>query len=170
MYVFRFTLALALMPALLLGCSSETQPSAPEGDSSNNTWRLEEAPADPMNVAEAKAAAVPGESIIVVGKIGGRLDPITPESGLFIIMDTSIASCDELPGDNCATPWDYCCETPGDIAANAATVQLRDEAGQPISLGEEDLSPLDRVVVVGTIAPGATDESLIIHATGLVTP
>lgn len=169
MHVSRFAFALLLTPTLLIGCSSETPPAATDTETAS-TWRLAETPADPMSVAEAKAAAVPGEPITVLGKIGGRMSPITPESGLFVIMDLSVPSCDEIPGDSCPTPWDYCCEPSGDIAANAATVQLRDEAGQPIALNEQDLKPLDHVVVVGTVAEGTTEASLVVHATGIATP
>ena len=168
MYLSRWMPALALTSASLFGCS----PQAPSESSTENasSWRLDQAPANPMSVVEAKTTAEPGASVTVEGKIGGRLNPITPESGLFVIVDTSVSSCDELPGDSCPTPWDYCCETPGDIAAHAATVQLRDASGQPIALTEEALAPLDRVVVAGTVAPSTTGVSLVIHASEIFVP
>jgi hypothetical protein len=164
----RSAAAFLLTAALLSGCSSEPadEVSADRADA----WRLAAAPADAMSVLEAKAAATPGEPITLTGKIGGRLDPITPASGLFVLMDTSLPSCDELPGDTCPTPWDYCCEASGDVARHAATIQLRDSAGDPIALAADDLSPLDRVTVVGTVAPAASDSTLIVHATGVAVP
>jgi hypothetical protein len=84
-------------------------------------------------------------------------------------MDLAIPSCADNPDDSCPVPWDYCCETPETITANAATVQIVDADGQPIS-GDptaHGLAPLDEIMVVGTVGPRPNESVLTIRATGI---
>jgi hypothetical protein len=42
----------------------------------------------------------------------------------------SIKTCDKLPGDNCPTPWDACCEDRKKLLDGSITVRLLDDQGQ----------------------------------------
>ena len=162
----------ALFAALLTtGCGEEDKVSAPGVSIDDIDWLLDSAPSGAVDVAAVKASAAEGDRVVVRGQIGGRKEPISGESGVFIIMDPAVPACSDIPGDMCTTPWDYCCETPQSITANAATIQLRDELGIPISFGSDALTPLDTVVVSGTVGPRPNNETLVIYAYGVyVTP
>lgn len=163
-------MTLACLAAVLtLGCGESNTPSA---DSTTPTgWKLDTAPDAAAKIADAKASAKEGDTIALHGRIGGRMEPITLASGLFVMVDPAVPACSDIPDDRCPTPWDYCCEPPESLAANSATVQLRDAEGRPIVLADGDLSPLDKVIVVGTVAPRPNAQTLIVHATGVyVTP
>jgi hypothetical protein len=89
---------------------------------------------------------------------------------VFTLVDARMKSCDqteEMPG--CKTPWDYCCDDPSDIAANAATVRVEDAGGQVLKTGLDGvngLKPLASVTVVGTVAQ-AEGPNLVVRAEGI---
>lgn len=163
------------------GCTkSESQSSGNSGSNGGDTvsadkaaWLLASAPqGDVMSVAQAKADATEGQTIMVLGRIGGRMEPLSSDSAVFVIVDMEILHCGQMgEKDHCPTPWDYCCEPPDNLAANSATVQLVNaEAGDaledvdPIAAG---LEPLDEVIIVGTVGPRPSPEVLTIQATGV---
>ena len=47
----------------------------------------------------------------LVGRIGGEEEPMIEGLAAFTIVDPSLKACSDIPGDNCETPWDYCCES-----------------------------------------------------------
>jgi len=159
----------------LAACSQEDAPTADGTPAQATTAQLpagvmlEQAPANAMPVAQVKASAAEGDAVTVVGRIGGRRQPMTQGRAAFIIMDNNVPSCADNPDDNCPTPWDYCCETPDTIAANSASIQIVDDQGNPIAidLAAAGFSPLDEVVVVGTVAERPSDAVLIIKATNI---
>jgi len=166
-----FTLASFTLATLLLtGCketstaelNTTTEPAAA-------TWLLASAPEDAKSVSEAKASAKEGEQIVLRGRIGGRLEPLTEGSPVFTMMDLAVPACGTEPDDHCRTPWDYCCETPETITANSATVQIMDAHGHPISESPtaRGLAALDEVIVVGTVAARPSENVLTIQATGI---
>lgn len=171
-----FVAAVAL--AALAGCeqsSTETggtttgAASGSAAGAASPAWLLTSAPADTVDVSAAKASASEGDQIAVRGRIGGRSDPMSADSAVFVVMDPAIPSCADNPGDTCATPWDYCCEPQEVITANAATIQLVGEDGAPlaIDLRKHGIEPLDEVIAVGTVAARPSEQTLIIKATGL---
>ena len=168
--------------AILAACDSGRSPQpaarAPAGSGGTGAaapaWLLAQAPADAVGVAAVKAGAKEGDTVTIRGRIGGRADPMTPGSPIFVIMDPSIPSCRDNPEDRCATPWDYCCETPETKAANNATIQVVDASGAPItdSLEAAGFAPLDEVIAVGVVGPRPDPSVLVVRATALhrVTP
>ena len=154
---------------LVAGCGEAESPTTTTTTETTTptVWKLDAMPRGAVDVVQAKADAKEGDQIAVVGRIGGRSEPITAESGLFVIMDPAIPSCADNPDDKCAKPWDYCCETPETIAKNGATIQLRDAEGNAIALAEGELEPLSRVAVVGTVAPRPNSDTLIVYASGV---
>lgn len=165
--LLKIAFALAL-PLMLAGCGDQADASADAAATPATDWRLDAPPADAVDVRTAKADATDGQTIALRGRIGGRIKPISPDAGLFILMDKALPSCADM-GHGCPTPWDYCCEAPETISTNAVTVQLRDATGQPIPLQPDELSPLEEVVVVGTVAPRPNPQTLVLHATGVYT-
>ena len=161
MHTFR-TAALLLIGFALMGCGQAGETTAPPA-----SWLLTEAPAGAQGVAAVKAKAKEGDRVTVRGKIGGRLEPLSPDSGLFVMMDPAVPSCTDNSNDACPTPWDYCCEPPETIAATAATVQVRDANGDSVTFSEGQLKNLDEVIVVGTVAPRPNADTLVVLAEGV---
>lgn len=160
---------LALVGLVVTGCGgndAEEQAAAPEAEP---TYLLTAEPADGVSVSAAKATAQEGDEVVVRARIGGRMAPISEESGVFTVMDLEIPHCGQNKGDACPTPWDYCCETPETIKAHSATVQLIGADGTPIdhSPADDGLAPLDEVVLVGTVGPRPTEDVLTVRATGV---
>lgn len=170
----RFAAALLAMTALLTACGDDGSPQPGPASSSPNDWVLDSEPSDAVDVKQAKASAEAGDSIVLRARIGGRIQPISDDSAVFTVMDMNVPHCGMIEGDGCPTPWDYCCEAPETIRANAATVQLVDAEGNAaaISPTAAGLAPLDEVVIVGTVGPRPTPDVLTVKAMGFypVTP
>jgi hypothetical protein len=131
---------------------------------------LTEAPADAVDVVQAKSTAQAGDKVVVRGLIGGRRDPFVAERAIFQLVDTSLPTCKEKHGDGCPTPWDYCCEPKDQITAKSATVQLADAGGKPLAMGlngKGGLEPMARIVVRGVVAEKPNDAVMIINADGI---
>ncbi|MFG0257146.1 MAG: hypothetical protein ACF8GE_04515 [Phycisphaerales bacterium JB043] len=160
---------LSVTTALLSACGGSD--SAPKAGAEHETpsWMLASSPPDAQNVNDAKASAQEGDIIVLRGRIGGRTEPITPESPVFTIVDLSLPHCGEMEADSCSTPWDYCCELPETIAANAATVQVVDEHNRPVAsnLLSYGFSPLDEVIIIGRAGSRPNRTVLTIQATGV---
>ena len=72
-----------------------------------------------------------------------------------MVADRSLRSCDEIPGDTCSKPWDYCCESPESKKANMATIQFTGADGKPLKVGAQSaggLEPLGLVVIEGVVS------------------
>ncbi len=168
---FALLALVGLAPLTLTACEKPApSASATTGiDPEPIAWLLTDAPADPVTVADIKPTAAEGDAVVLRARIGGRKDPITPGAGVFVVMDPTVPSCDQIPGDSCPTPWDYCCEPRDSLIANSATVQLVDAEGRPIAadLAAAGLGPLDEIVIVGTVAERASPQALMIRATGV---
>ena len=131
---------------------------------------LTAAPAESKGVAAAKSGAKVGDAVVLRGKIGGSKEPFVSGRAVFTIMDLELPSCADNPDDKCPTPWDYCCETSATIAANAATIQVVDQAGAVVKAdmkGAPGLKPLSEVIVVGTVAQTDQNGTLVINASGI---
>ena len=167
LFVSSFVSSVLLVALLTTGCGEEEKTSSPKISVDHTSWLLDSAPPGAIDVAAVKASAAESDTVVVRGRIGGRKQPISADSGIFILIDPSLLACSELPEDTCATPWDYCCETPESITTNAATIQLRDQSGKSISFDSGVLTPLDTVIVTGTVAPRPNNETLVIYASGV---
>lgn len=167
------TTALTAAALLSLAACSESS-NAPQADAGASTpsdqpaahaWVLADAPRGDVSVTQAKSTAAEGERIVVRGRIGGRHEPMSAESPVFTIVDLDLEYCGQhTDDDHCNTPWDYCCETPGTITTNSATVQVQ---GEGVDLVGAGLKPLDEVVLIGTVGPRPDERVLTILATGL---
>ena len=98
------------------------------------------------------------------------MEPLAPNRAILTLLDSSVKTCDQMPGDSCKTPWDACCEPPETIQANTATIQIVDADGKPLKTtlrGANGIEPLKEVTVVGKVKEAGGANTLVIDATGL---
>jgi len=164
--------ALCLFLAGSLGAcgeSADKQAAAPEKAEKSPAWLLASLPSNAVDVAKLKSEAKEGDKVVLRGKIGGRMEPMSDDLAAFVVMDNAIPSCADMEEDHCPTPWDYFGETPDSITTNLATVQVVGEDGMPLTLDltEYGFEPLDEVVVIGVVGPRPSDEVLTVNAMGV---
>lgn len=127
-----------------------------------------------LSPSEARSRVKTGDRVTLIGRVGGSVKPFVDGRAIMTIVDSSLPSCADRPGDNCARPWDYCCETRQEIAARSATIQVVDERGAPLRVdlkgvgGERDgidygIRELSEVTVEGTVA-AVGDRVLVLSA------
>ncbi|MEO1130823.1 MAG: hypothetical protein AAFX05_14110 [Planctomycetota bacterium] len=168
-------LAVCTTAALLTGCSEsssdapspQTAPTQTTAPQQAPQWMITDMPSDILDVGWAKASVSEGDTVTLKGRIGGRVDPMSTDMAVFIIVDSAVPSCHDKAHDSCPTPWDYCCEPRDSLMANNATIQLVGDDGAPlaIDLQQHGFQPLDEVVIQGTVAPRPSDAVLIVKAT-----
>jgi hypothetical protein len=156
------TLALTLVAAALMTACGKSGDTTTETTTSEaalpSTLFVATAPADAVPLAQAKAAAAPGERIVFEAKVGGRKEAFVAQRAVFFVVDGALKSCTDLHPGTCATPWDYCCEPPDSLTANMATVQIVGDDGRPLAVSLDDnLEPLSTVVIAGTV--GTIDDA-----------
>jgi hypothetical protein len=149
------TLACTALP--MLGASQSTPPGdVPKQDPKIPASAfVTEAPKDAKDVAALKKSAKKGDTVVLRAKVGGRSEPFVKNRAIFMVADRSIRSCDEIPGDTCTRPWDYCCESPESKKANLATVQFTGADGKALKVGAQSvggLEPLKLVVIEGVVS------------------
>ncbi len=127
-------------------------------------------PDNVMALGAVKQDAAIGDEVVFEGRIGGRGEPFVDGRATFLIADSSLKICSEIPGDTCKKPWDYCCEPRDNLLANTATVQIVDGEGNPLKLslkGEQGLTETATVVVTGKVTAKDAAGTFVIDATGL---
>lgn len=162
---------LAIALTALVSCekheSTATTPTAP------NTSALEayftEAPiADPQAIHIARATAKPGDAIILKGLIMGREKVFVDGRASFLLGDREkLTPCNEMPDDECPTPWDACCDSKEAKRVGIASIQIVDADGRVLTgglKGVKGLKELSAVTVSGTVAESSTEENLIVNA------
>jgi hypothetical protein len=130
----------------ILGCGSRTS------DSRANELLFAQAPAGAVDVLTLRSDAQDKQDVIVVGRVGGRKDPWVKGMAAFPIVDRTLRPCNEIPGDACPTPWDYCCES--NLPDATVLVRLVDESGSTIKKDPRELlglKELQTVVVQGKV-------------------
>ncbi len=172
--LLTLTLAIACA-AVFIGCDADdapatAQPAAGEAAASlpANLF-LAKAPDGAVELAAAKKSAKPGDEIIVRGRIAGAPEPLAPNRAILTLLDGSVKTCNQMPGDACTTPWDACCEPRESLQANTATIQIVDAAGKPLKTtlrGVNGIEPLKELIIVGQVKEGGGGAStLVINAT-----
>ncbi len=137
---------------------------APEGEQ----YVLGDAPAEFLNVIEARETTKNEDEVVVFGQIGGSHEPWVEGRAIFTIVDDSLKSCDEIHGDSCPTPWDYCCETPK-LKTATALVKIVDEKGNAIETDARKLLGVRELTSVIVKGKAQRDDAgnLTILTTGL---
>lgn len=152
--MLRVAMLCGAMAAAVLGGFGATHAVAAEGDDAGAAYKLAEQPKDAADViatrGESENWAENGADVVVVGRIGGRANPWLKGAAAFTIADRSLTPCNEIEGDTCKTPWDYCCEA--DLGKATALVMFVDDMGKVVKQDARELlgvKELDTVYLVG---------------------
>jgi hypothetical protein len=171
-----FTLAAV---ALVAGCDDKSATSSSAGGGASASAAAEplppglmvdKAPENARPVAEVRKSAGDGDEVVVRGRIAGRAEPFTEGRAQFQLVDASVKACSEMPGENCPTPWDMCCEDAKSIADNSLTVQVVGADGRPLKAtlnGVNGLKPLSEVAVKGKVKKSPDGKAMMVNATEL---
>lgn len=164
----RGAVVAALLCSLLAGCGGDPGGSTGGGDASSTpavratlpeALALQAEPSDAKSVA-AVVAELNGKAPVVVR---GRVGIEGKEQAWFTLVDLAQKGCVDM-GDECKTPWDYCC-TPADVLAKeSATVEFRSEGklAKGCALGFHGLDHLKEVVVRGEASKDAAGNVTIV--------
>jgi hypothetical protein len=155
------------------GCQRSDEPPTAGADTrgtrQTSHYLLTEEPGPAKGVLDLKQQARDGDLVVVIGRVGGRVEPFVKGRTSFTIVDPSLKTCSEREGDNCPTPWDYCCERKEDLARATAFVKFVDEAGNTLEQDAREalgIEPMQTVVVCGRAKRDA-DGNLTVLASGL---
>jgi hypothetical protein len=133
-----------------------------------DSWFVETAPADPQPIHLIRTTAKPGDEITVSGRIMGRMNLFVEDRAAFILGDPAkLTPCNAIPGDECDTPWDTCCDSKEAKLEGTATIQITGEDGRVLKhslKGVHGLTELSTVTVTGTVDKASTPEALILNA------
>ena len=175
----KFSAAAILIAGLLAGCSSQS-PSEPTSTATSDKpesrqpsaegakYRLAAEPAGAQEVIAVRSDAADGDKVVIVGRIGGDVNPWVEGRAAFSLVDNSIRACSDIAGDNCPTPWDYCCET-DKLKTGKLLVKFVDDGGQLIASDARELlgvSELDTVVIEGKVQK-SEDGNAVVLASGV---
>lgn len=144
---------LLLAPFFAFACGDEPADSdttaVSESGFPEHYW-LASDPADAKDVGAACADLTDGATVTVRGVIGGSAKPFVDGLAAFTVVDPALKAC-VGEGENCKTPWDYCCTDLETIAANSMTIEFRDGDNplQESLLGVNGLDHLATVAVQG---------------------
>lgn len=157
-------------------CSKSSPPAGPDAAGAASTgpseegkkFLLAEEPAGALQVHEARESAQDQQEVVVVGRIGGDVDPWVAEAAAFSIVDNKLVPCSERPGDTCPTPWDYCCDH-NDLPTHKVLVKLVDDAGQVLPVDARKLLGVKALQTVVVRGRGQKDAAgnLVVLAKGI---
>lgn len=159
---------------LAAGCAEEsstntstiTDSAKPTIDGSK--YLLSEEPTEVSTVIEARESSEDGADVVLVGRIGGSVNPWVEGRAAFSIVDPSLKACSDIPGDECKIPWDYCCET-HKLPTSTALVKFVDEEGRALKSDARELLSLKELQTVVVRGKAKRDEAgnLTVLANGL---
>lgn len=170
---------LAAAAALLASCKEKeaakagsTPAAAATAPSAELSKVLASAPSGEAKAIHlVRASAKPGDEITISGKIMGSDSPFVSGRAAFVLGDPELLTpCNEMPGDECETPWDVCCEPSDEKKAGTATIQIVGADGRVLKENLEGagrLAKLAKVTVTGKVAEGSTADALVVNATAI---
>jgi len=156
---------LMLGMVIAIGCNPAPTPTTPVA---TGEYALTAEPANAKSVVDLRKDAKDGDTITIVGRIGGSKKPFVDGRAMFTIVDTSLKPCNEKDDDACKFPWDYCCDLDV-LPQSIATIKIVSPDGKTISGDARTLlnvKELQTVVVQG-IAKRDEAGNLTVQATGL---
>jgi hypothetical protein len=121
-----------------------------------------------QTVIAARESVKDGDEVAVVGRIGGSVDPWIKGRAAFTIVDPTLMSCSDNPGDGCPTPWDYCCDTDR-LPKATAMVKFVDAEGKSVETDARELLGVKELQTVVVKGKAQRDEAgnLTVLASGL---
>lgn len=170
-------LALAVsILVLLAGCGDPPPPEPADAGTGDATGLpdglfLAAAPDGPVGVTDAKKSAQEGDEVVLRGRVAGTKHPFVDGRAALTLADMdAVTPCNVNPEDGCQTPWDACCDTPAELVAGTATIEVVGADGKPLAVGLKGaggIEELSVLVVRGKVARRPDDQVLIVHATGI---
>jgi hypothetical protein len=146
-------LVLALASVLGAGCGQGGAPSGPSGKGDGKEkYLLTKEPVGARGVKDVRQDAKDGDEVVILGRIGGDVNPWVEGRAVFWIIDPAVKSCKETADDACPTPWDCCCTPKEELRRVMATVKVVDDKGQTVAVDARQLlglKELQTVVVHG---------------------
>jgi hypothetical protein len=121
-----------------------------------DSYLLAAKPSGAKGAAEVRKTAKTGDQVVVTGVVGGRKTPFVSGVAAFTIVDESAKKC---TADECDTPWDFCCETPENLAAGSVTIEFRDKSGAPLKTPAQGFHGLDHMKTVVVTGEAKRDEA-----------
>jgi len=171
----QFSVVVILASLLLaVGCTQESSTTTtstnttPEASIDGSRFLLNEEPAEAATVIEAREDSEDGQDIVLVGRIGGSVNPWVEGRAAFSIVDPTLKACSDIPGDECKKPWDYCCET-HKLPTSTAFVKFVGDDGRPLYADARELLNLKELQTVVVHGKAKRDEAgnLTVLADGL---
>lgn len=142
----------------------ETAPPAASFDSYFTDQPIPDAKA----IHTIRTTAKPGDAIVISGKIMGREKVFVDGRASFLLGDPEkLTPCNAVPGDECETPWDCCCDSKEAKLEGIASIQITDAEGRVLTgglKGVKGLKELSAVSVSGTVDQSSTAENLVVNA------
>ena len=124
--------------------------------------------ADAKAIHLARTDAKPGDEIVIHGLIMGREKVFVDGRASFLLGDREkLTPCNAVPGDECETPWDACCDSKEAKLAGIASIQIVDAEGRVLTgglKGVKGLKELSAVTVRGKVDAASTAENLVVNA------
>ena len=124
--------------------------------------------ADPQAIHVARTTAKSGDAIVIHGLIMGRGKVFVDGRASFLLGDREkLTPCNTIPGDECETPWDACCDSKEAKREGIASIQIVDAEGRVLSgglKGVKGLKELSAVTVSGTVDQSSTAENFVVNA------
>jgi hypothetical protein len=157
-----------LLALVLAGCgSNQTGSSFGDASPDGSKYLLSAEPAGAQDVKALLVSAQDGDDVVVVGRVGGEQNPWIDGLAAFSIADLSLTPCNQIEGDNCPVPWDYCCES--DLAANRTLVKIVDEGGNVVASGAKELLQIQELQTVVVQGKASRDDNgnVSVLATGV---
>ena len=151
----------ALLAMAGCGRQADEAPRAAAGSGLEKIIVTEPAP-QAVGVVAAREKVQDGEAVVVEG----RVKDFVEGAPVFTLTDGSLPSCKDN-GEDCPTPWDFCCFDAKTIAANTATIKLVGADGQLLSGSPRGTSGLDHLTTVVAEGKARRDEqgNLVVEAT-----
>jgi hypothetical protein len=136
----------------LCGALAPSSDAAPMASTVDKSYLLEEEPEKAAEVIATRKDSEDQQEIVVVGRIGGRVNPWVKGTAAFSIVDRSLTPCNEIEGDMCKTPWDYCCAA--NLSKGTLFVMVTGKDGKVVKKDARQLlgvKELDTVTLVGKV-------------------
>lgn len=143
-------LVIAILVAEFSWIAGAKLAAATDAARAGDEYKLAEQPKDAADVKALRDDAKDQDVVTVVGRIGGRANPWIKGAAAFSIVDRSLTPCNEIEGDTCKTPWDYCCEA--DLAKATVLVMFVDADGKIVKQDARELlgvKELDTLFIQG---------------------
>ena len=138
--------------ATVIGCSPRENVTAEKNELRLNStpYLLTAEPEGSLGVKAARESVKDQDPVVVVGRIGGGLNPWVQNRAAFQIVDPSLkacSDCEEGESCSCKTPWDYCCES-DKLPKAMALVQFADDQGNIL---KQDARSLFQLIELQTV-------------------